>query len=372
MGKVKVAIFVLCWAIIPVSIALGAELIVPTRYPTIQAAVDQAIKDDTVIVEDDTYTGPGNRDIELKGKAITIRSRNGYQKCIIDCRGTAEDPHRGFYQHRGERGVVISGFTITNGYADKGGGIYCSGRPTISNNLITGNTATDGGGIYCYERGKIVSNTISGNRARRGGGIFTWEDFAPTIMDNIISHNRAEVEGGGVAAHDNAPPFIGNLIFRNTTAGRGGGIYLQSAPSVLTNNTIAWNTATLAGGICAYHGSAPITVSNSIIWGNSSTTGPQQILAGGSSMILSYSCYPAGSGEIDGAVRPRKGCLHRNPDFRDATRGDYHLKKTSPCINAGNNSYWENSFISQDLDGRRRVTGGTIDMGVYEFPGPAR
>jgi len=46
----------------------------PADFTTIQAAIDTSADDDTVIVRPGTYTGHGNRDIDFKGKAITVRS----------------------------------------------------------------------------------------------------------------------------------------------------------------------------------------------------------------------------------------------------------------------------------------------------------
>ncbi|KKM02889.1 hypothetical protein LCGC14_1779920, partial [marine sediment metagenome] len=90
---------------------------VPGEYPTIQAAINAATTDNTVVVADGTYTGDGNRDIDFKGKIITVKSANGPQNCIIDCQGTKAEPHRGFYFHNAEdRYSVLDGFTITNGY----------------------------------------------------------------------------------------------------------------------------------------------------------------------------------------------------------------------------------------------------------------
>ncbi len=92
---------------------LAAEIRVPADQSTIQAGIDAAVNGDTVLVADGVYEGPGNRDLDFQGRAITVRSGNGAETCIIDCDGTVSDQHRGFYFHNGEgRDSVVEGFTI--------------------------------------------------------------------------------------------------------------------------------------------------------------------------------------------------------------------------------------------------------------------
>jgi len=52
-------------------------------YMMIQAAIDASVDGDTVLVTPGTYAGNGNRDIEFRGKAITVRSEDGPQTCIL-------------------------------------------------------------------------------------------------------------------------------------------------------------------------------------------------------------------------------------------------------------------------------------------------
>jgi hypothetical protein len=55
--------------------------------PDIQAAIDAATDGDIVELTDGTFTGDGNRDIDYKGKALTVRSQSGNPEgCIIDHR----------------------------------------------------------------------------------------------------------------------------------------------------------------------------------------------------------------------------------------------------------------------------------------------
>ena len=65
-------------------------------FPTIQAALDAAGQGDVIELADGTFTGDGNRDIDYLGKAITVRSENGPENCIIDLGGSPAEPHWGF------------------------------------------------------------------------------------------------------------------------------------------------------------------------------------------------------------------------------------------------------------------------------------
>jgi hypothetical protein len=51
----------------------GETVYVPEDFSTIQDAIDHTWEGGTVIVSEGTYTGPGNRDIDFNGKAITVR-----------------------------------------------------------------------------------------------------------------------------------------------------------------------------------------------------------------------------------------------------------------------------------------------------------
>ncbi|MHC4285186.1 MAG: right-handed parallel beta-helix repeat-containing protein, partial [Planctomycetota bacterium] len=128
----------------------------PADFNNIQAAIDNSNHGDIIAVNPGTYTGDGNRDIDFLGKAITVRSivpnePNIVAATIIDCNGTPKEPHRGFYFYNDEgTNSILSGFTITNGFAYTGGGICCGiSRPTITNCVFTGNGSDYGGIIYC-------------------------------------------------------------------------------------------------------------------------------------------------------------------------------------------------------------------------------
>jgi predicted outer membrane repeat protein len=258
-------------------------------FDAIQEAIDAARDGDTVIVLDGLYTGIGNRDIDFEGKAITVRSQNGPADCIVDCQGSPQALHRGFWFHSGEgRDSVVCGFTITNGFAQRGGGaIGCAGSsPTITRNIITRNKALPdsygGGGIFCIDGSSpaITHNVITWNElgydSCGGGGILCCDGGSPTITDNTISNNRVPNTGygGGIwCAWVTAPVIVGNTVAENT-GGTGAGISCDHAASALIAlNTVRGNYGEgLGGGICCM-GREPATISNNLIAGNTGWAG---------------------------------------------------------------------------------------------------
>jgi parallel beta-helix repeat protein len=396
--KKLIFVFALVFSVIPCQ----ARIITvddngPAEFTNIQAAINDANNGDVVEVQPGTYTGPGNRDIDFKGKAITVCSTNPNDPnivagTIINCNGSWWDRHRGFYFHSGETtGSALNGFTITGGYvfdcgASEGGGagicIYNSSL-AISNCIITDNHTElipaclgfcFGGGIkICGNSSPTLTNCIiSGNSLGdfgRGGGIYISPGSNPLISNCIISDNSTGGRGLGGGIYCSQITIHSSIISNNTASGHegmGGGIYCNGS-SVLTvvNCTIVDNWAAQdGGGIYFYTYESPIrTITNSIIWGNS----PDQIYAYDSTKILAtYS-------DISGGW-PGGGNINTDPCFTDSCNGDYHLKSqtgrwnpssqtwvkdavTSPCIDAGDpNSDWTSELWP---NGKR------INMGAY-------
>ena len=104
---------------------------VPSRYPTIQAAIDAAADGDIVLVADGTYSGPNNMSITFRNKSITVKSENGPENCIVDCRDEFGKYSSGFgIGSEPNQNSVLDGFKIINAHC----AIYCStGSATIRN-----------------------------------------------------------------------------------------------------------------------------------------------------------------------------------------------------------------------------------------------
>ncbi len=323
----------------------------PADFNNIQAAINDANDGDTVLVADGTYTGDGNRDIDFHGRAITVKSQNGPEHCIIDCNGTETEPHRGFYFHSEEdANSAIIGFTITKGYASSeclpyppftcswpGGGIRCDGSsPTISDCIIMGNRAQSGGGIDCENGDPAVTRcTITGNYAvTKGGGMRIWRSSA----------------------------IITNCTFSdNSVDGEGGAVYTSWGNPLLTNCTFAGNP-----GEAIYHyGIGGPTLTNCLLWGNGQEIFVYSPRHGG--LVTARYC------DIEGGW-PGESNIDADPCFADPNNGDYHLKSqagrwdpnegrwmmddvTSPCIDAGD--------LMMPIGLEPFPNGGIINMGAY-------
>jgi parallel beta-helix repeat protein len=355
-------------------------------FNTIQEGIDASVDGDTVLVADGTYKGNGNKNLDFKGKAITVISKNGPKNCIIDCEGKG----RGFYFHSGEtEKSVVSRFKIVSGSpgdgygggilcdnysspaienniiagnsADYGGGISCNNYsfPMIRNNEISGNSAKkSGGGIYCYiySSPTIQSNKVSGNSATSydGGGIYCFYS-SPTIQNNEINENSANNSGGGISCGKSSPTIQNNKIVGNSAGNHGGGIYSYSSSSpMIVNNTVSRNSAKNAGsGISCFSSSSP-TVLNTTLWADR----PSEIYVDASSMInITYSNIQGGWSGM--------GNINVDPLFVDAANGDYHLSNYSSCIGAG---IMTSDVPDTDIEGNPRPNppGSNPDIGAYE------
>ena len=267
-------------------------------FDAIQEAIDAADPNsgDEVVIADGTYTGSGNKNLDLLGKPLTVRSASGNPaRCIVDCEGDG----RGFYFHSGEwPDSIVDGLTVTNGYVQDhygGGGIYCAdySDPTLRNCVICSNVAGAqfGGGVYCSNSSptliecvlidNVVLGSAVGGRAPMlaGGGGICCRGGSAKLISCRVEANAASggyaTLGGGVLCGGFANPALTNCTINANktrgpfTGGSGVSCFELGSPT-LVNCTIAQNTTAGAGihwggGLLCFESSA--TVTNCVIWG---------------------------------------------------------------------------------------------------------
>ncbi|MFC1794968.1 C10 family peptidase, partial [Planctomycetota bacterium] len=381
-------------------------------FDAIQEAIDASASGDIVVIMRGVYTGDGNRDLDFNGKAITVRSEdpNNPNLVIIDCEGTAESPHRGFEFHRYETPMsVLDGLTISGGYYELGGGIYCGdyARPTVTNCTFRENSASLGGGLYNESSPTLINCTFSDNSADGGGGIYNngqEPECKPVISDckfydNTVTHNgggmynlgrhaepmitRCEFirnsvsEGGGGAIRNNmsGSPTLTNCLFAENSAATFGGAIRNSNSGTtrLTNCTFSANSAGSGSALACNpddggsQSPSVCIVTNCILW-----DGGDEIFNDDKSIVnVTYSNIREGSGS---GTWPGKGNIDADPYFAEPDNGDYHLtsrtgrwdpmsqswirdKVTSPCIDAGD--------TSTPINHEPIPNGGVVNIGTY-------
>ena len=132
---------------------------------------------DVIELCDDTYIGPGNRDLDYGGKAITVRSQSGDpESCVIDCYTLA----RGFSFTNGEGpSSVVEGIKIRRGQAVAGGGIYCCTAPHPPS---------------------ATASSPSAAPPRKGAGLYS-SAGSPTVTGCLFHGNSSDVLGGGLLSY---------------------------------------------------------------------------------------------------------------------------------------------------------------------------
>jgi hypothetical protein len=234
--------------------------------------------------------------------------------------------------------VLIGNQSTSHDGTGRGGG---TSGCFLFNCLLSGNYASEGSGAY---ESALTGCTLMNHTGGWGGA-----GAECTLNSCLVVSNQGYFGGGLYSCGVTNSTLVANSAYR------GGG----AALSALNNCTVVFNSAVYGGGI------AGGTANNCIIYSNlADDDGPNYVQTGLplDTLTLNYCCttpMPTTNGF---------GNITDDPGFFDVGTGNFHLQPNSPCINSGKNSY---VAASSDCDGNPRISGGTVDIGAYEFQGPA-
>ncbi len=291
---------------------------------TIQAAINAASAGDTILVSPGTYGS-----ITSPNKAVTIKSTGNALNTFID--GGRARPCAILNAHDGSKpsDTVIGGFSLilnTHDYSEQ------------SNTVIDGFTLRNG----------------YGNGAGNPGGA-----VAGTLLNCIVRNN----EGGGYAGGSGC---VGSTVknclvcdnkFRAGSADEyvGGQLYAYFGGGALANCKVENCTVVNNEGYGFWDGE----ISNSIAYGN--TCDAYFSPKANFSKAMNYSRI--GTMQIGTTTSP--SMFGTGNSWGDPLLTyDHKLSSSSPCIDAGDNSYVTGD---KDLAGNARIANGRVDIGCYEY-----
>jgi hypothetical protein len=215
----------------------------------------------------------GVTDIEGPGAdLLTVSGSNAFRVFQIDTGAT----------------VAIAGLGIKEGFADRGGGIYCAGNLTLTNSTVSGNNAVGlpsgssyfpeaggdafGGGLYVAGGNQIVSGCIfQANSAVGGSGIMGsgfYDPHGPAIWGDaggsaaggaiFVAGGKVQVQNstitsnhaiGGRGGDANFPPDTGQYDMYVLIYGGSATLALNLIPSIPFNpNDLSGRTYWAEGG----------------------------------------------------------------------------------------------------------------------------
>jgi hypothetical protein len=312
-----------------------------TAATNIQDAVDVASAGDEIVVTNGTYS-TGGRTLATSSltnrvvvdRPITLRSVNGPDVTIIQGyqlpgATNGDGAIRCAYL---TNAAVLNGFTLTSGATRTTGDF---------------NADQSGGGVWCESVSAIITNClIAGNSAFGAGG----GAYSGTLDHSLIRDNSAGNIGGGANA-----ATLYNCVVASNSAGEGGG----AGNCTLNNCTVVLNSATANFGQGG--GAIFCAATNCIVYYNTASEGPNYFDGCIGCLPPIYSCTTPAA-YLYGTIPIVT--VTNEPLFVSLSGGDFHMQPASPCINAGDNA---SAVGTTDLDGNPRISGGSVDMGAYEF-----
>jgi hypothetical protein len=352
---------------------------VPGDFPTIQAAVSNAVSGtDTILVDPGVYTEA----VQCGTKSVRLVSTGGPSVTYI----LPPPGQVGVSIGDGVNTSTVSGFTISNathGVHITSGLASCSTcTPTITSNVFancetavwvqvasprvsynhihgcTGDAIRLGGPAAAI----IEHNLIEQN----GSGIEMFAAGTPTIRDNIVRGNL----GNGIYLSIDFLPTAGNISQNLVVNNAGYGIFFGGGiggPWIM-NNTVAENGL---AGIWQGASYPDVQVVNNVVVGNPALFVGNYV---GPAKILFNDFYSRTGPAITGVVTNvigNNGNISADPFFACEPGGDFHLLAVSPVIDAGTNG--AALLEPVDLDGAPRILPGStngqsvVDLGAYEF-----
>jgi len=314
---------------------------VPIDSTTIQGGINGAVNGDTVLVQSGTYV----ENINFNGKNITVASLFLITHDTAYISQTIIDGNQNgsvvTFENNEDSNAQLIGFSITNGLAQNGGGIYTYlADPILKNLRVINNESVDmGGGIYCNRSNILIENCfIRSNTAIRGGGVM----FAG-VQSRIYDLNISSCD----------------ISLNISTGNSNGALYVGGCTAKISNTSIIGNENSSANVL--YCSQTNIDIVNSIVWNDET-----DIIYGTSSayLTLNNSNIQGGINSVNAEHLEWINNINLNPHFIDFNNSNFNLQQNSPCIDYGSIDV---TLPDYDINGNPRINFGIPDLGAFEY-----
>lgn len=260
---------------------------------------------------------------------------------------------------------------VRNSGGRNGGALYCrSGNPILTECTFIENSADySGGAVYVTGGDPVLNNcTFIENSAGYGGAIHN-ADGSPVLNNCALTGNSARDYGGAIYNTGDLVTLNNCLLNANSAYNYGGAAYCSDCDMTVTNCTLVGNSAR-NGGTLAFNsrnqtGGSDVSLINCIVANSADAV-----------WIFDRSTVSISHSNIEGGW-PGEGNIDADPLFVDpegpdgvaGTQDDnFQLAPLSLCVDAGLEDY-EPGPDETDIEGGKRIVGGRVDMGAYEFQG---
>jgi len=205
-------LLLLAWPLLLTAPSLAATWIVQPDgtgdFPTIQAAVDAASDGDEILLADGVFTGSGNRDVDLLGKTLTIRSESGQaENCTVDGENTSPPIFR-FVQGEGP-GTELSDITVSRGGSSTA--IEITGSSPTLRRVVVRESARSS--IVCESSDAVLDGVEV--RSTHGMPVIQATGGAPTMTGCLLESNQGAFSSTGSIRLISAQATIENCTIRS-------------------------------------------------------------------------------------------------------------------------------------------------------------
>jgi len=253
---------------------LGTSAEVPVR--TIIAAIDSAVTGDTIMLEDGTYSGSGNYNVDTGRKTLTITSQHGAASTIIDCQllGPAL-----ILQNAGERDdtpTKLANITIQNASLGTGhGAVYALGpgaeiddcvfKDNDSVALATGFLTTlrvnrcafksNNYSAIIIETGSTMQVDMCAFSKNLGGGIINIQGSVDVTNSTFSENSGGDASGISCTSFSNVS--VANCVFSGNTGYFAGALYSDTYTYMdIRNSDFRDNSSIYGSGAVNYVGAS--------------------------------------------------------------------------------------------------------------------